>query len=361
MSFCHQRWPRRARDFGLSAIALVLGCAPAGEVGPEVVAAPPRRATPVASATADAGAPDRWWLHGGCPDDAVLKGRPPPHGVEIGCVKPSGVWHGRRTVWFADCGRGRPCSADNPPLRYQGIYRRGIEHGHWVWWSQSGRKALEGEYFAGRKVGTWLAWDPGGNVRKSQLEVPPPPTVNVDRAIQQALAAAAAVGSKDLKRELDGAARDLKTSRVGPARAESIRALATAELRSIDVRATPGGGSSASWAANLPNEDIGKISFGGGQDRDASPYIRDATQVVTQKVIGCYRAALAGHRSLAGKLVARYTINEDGDVLEALVVQSDMPETMNQCVRAAISALSFGSQDTGQDIQVITPWTFRAP
>ena len=246
-------------------------------------------------------------------------------------------------------------------MRFEGRYRRGIEHGHWTWWHADGSKGLEGDYFAGRKVGLWWSWDAAGQPRKSQMEAPPPSSVDVDKAILRALAAAAAVGSQDLKRELDSAARDLRVTPSGPAQPESVRGLTTAEMKSIDIRAFPGSGTVANWGTSLPTPDIGKISLGGGHDRDVSPYIREATHLATLKVVDCYRAALATNRSLAGQLLARYTINLDGDVLEALVVQSSLPEAMNQCVHDSLAALSFGPQDTGQDIQVTTPWAFKAP
>jgi TonB family protein len=311
----------------------------------------------------DADGSDGWWQPGdaACPDDATLRGAAPPAGTEIGCVKPSGVWHGLRTAWFSDCGGRRPCDRARLPIKFEGSYRRGIEHGHWIWWRQTGGKGLEGNYFAGRKVGVWWSWDERGGSHKSQLEAPPPPSADVDQAIREALAAAAKVGAKDLARELDSASRDLRIARAGPERPESVRGLTTAEMKSIDIRATPGSGTVANWGTRLPSPDIGRISFGGGRDRDASPYIRAVTQTVTVRVVDCYRAALAANRSLAGQITARYTIDLDGNVLEARVVHSDLPESMNQCVHDSIAGVSFEPHNTGQDIQVTTPWTFRAP
>ncbi len=298
-----------------------------------------------------------WWQRQApCPDDATLIGAAPPVGFEIGCIKPSGVWHGIRTVWVEDCATSHDCDVRQPPIRYEGDYRRGIEHGHWVWFHRHGIKGLEGEYFAGRKVGTWMAWDKAGNPRKSQMEPPPTGTIDADAAILSALKEASKMGNKDLAKELELASRDLKRAGQTGAPTTVTRSSDTSQNKSVGAKASTSGG-----LLDLPDQDLGTTSFGVGIDQEASPYVKQITQAATRRIEECYRNARVQNPKLTGTLTVRYVIAPNGHCTQALVIKSDLPEAMNSCVRRALTGAAFQPSHLVEPVEIITPWTFRAP
>lgn len=296
-----------------------------------------------------------WWTEGdaACPTGATLKGGAPPRATEIGCVKASGVWHGKRTAWFDRCD-GEPCPPSRLPKRFEGEYRRGIEHGHWTWWHKNGRKGLEGEFFAGKKTGVWLSWDKQGTERRTEFGSKGGPEASVDMSIFDALEAAQSAGKQDLARELDDASRGLKrTTRQHEATPDGARGHATGE--SIDARAAI-----ESSAMDLADQEMGAEDFGEDSNRRTTPYVSRAIRRATRTVNKCYRKSSARNARLSGELVARFSIARDGTVSGVAVVRSSMTESMSRCVKQGLRRLKLAPHNSPTAIEVISPWVFRA-
>jgi len=268
-----------------------------------------------AAAPVQAGGAHPWWRGPApCPPRTVLKGKAPPRGAEVGCAKKrSGVWHGRRTVWFDRCTPAEPCDASKAIPRYHGEYSRGIEHGHWIFWRGS-----------------------------------------VDNAILEALRTAAASGKNDLAAELEEASRDLKRrSRGSPAADNSSRGRQAGQAIIPTVSIGPG-------HLDIPDLDMGTTSFG-EEDETASPYVQKAVYQAPRRVVRCYEQARARRPGLTGEIVARYMIERNGRVNSVRIVRSTVTETMNQCVKRAIKdGVSLAPHDAPSAIEVISPWRFEA-
>lgn len=56
---------------------------------------------------------------------------------------------------------------ENHQLAFEGAYSSGAEVGTWTEWHPNGRKAAEGEYVEGRKHGEWRTWHPDGGFESS--------------------------------------------------------------------------------------------------------------------------------------------------------------------------------------------------
>ncbi len=292
-----------------------------------------------------------WWTAAApCPDNARLRGKAPPKGREIGCRRPSGVWHGRRTVWHEAC-RRPACVGGVPAKRSEGEYRRGVEHGLWTFWKESGAKALEGEYWAGKKTGVWRAWDAEGAERITRFPVYDDGAA--DAAILAALRAAGAAGNKELARELDVAARELKHRGAATGALETRGSPAASE--SLGAAAVMGQGS-----LELPNEDLGRTSFENGEGSEANPYVRAAIGRATATVHACYRETQARAPKAGGEVYVRFVIDNQGRPDDVRVVRSDLPEGFNQCLRQGIARLALPPHDGASAVEVISSWTLRA-
>jgi TonB family protein len=296
---------------------------------------------------------DSWWqARTPCPDNARLRGRAPPLGRELGCRRPSGAWHGRRTVWFEAC-RAPSCTGNVPPKRYEGEYRRGVEHGWWTWWKPDGRKGLEGEYWAGKKAGVWRAWDAAGKERVTHFPTHDTATESADAAILDALRAASAAGNKDLAKELDAAAKELMRHG-GTAGALETRGAPTAS-QSLGTAAVMGQGK-----LDLPNEDLGRTEFEDGEGSEANPYVQGAIAKASASVHDCYRETQARTPGAAGEVFVRFVIDTQGRPGDVRVVRSDLPESFNQCVRAAVGRLTLPPHEGASPVEVISSWTLKA-
>jgi hypothetical protein len=74
----------------------------------------------------------------------------------------------------------------------------------------------------------------------------------------------------------------------------------------------------------------------------------------------CYNTGLAANPKLEGRVVVRFVIGRDGNVLTAMDGDSDLPDkTVRACVVAAFQALSF-PQPEGGIVTVVYPVVFKA-
>jgi len=85
-----------------------------------------------------------------CPEGAVLKGKPPPHGRELWCEK-SGDKHGPYIRWH-----------ENGRLAERTEYQKGKLHGLQTSWFPAGGKSTENEYKEGLSHGNVMMWDQHG-------------------------------------------------------------------------------------------------------------------------------------------------------------------------------------------------------
>jgi hypothetical protein len=291
-----------------------------------------------------------WWKSPSpCPDNARLRGTPPPKGREVGCKKPSGVWHGRRTVWFDKCKGEVRCVRGQLPKRYEGEYRRGVEHGQWTWWRPDGSKGLEGQYHAGRKSGVWLAWDATGAERRTEFPVFASDEKETDRAIEAALAAASAAGNRELAREL--ATREL--SRGTPADEAPLTTKGRTPGSADSIRT---GATFAGETNEVPNEDLGRTEFSEGGTEELPPYVHRAIRLATGKVDQCFAALRRKQAGARGEVVARFYIPREGRASDVRLVKSTMPESFNECLRAELGQIDFGQHDSETPFEVISPW-----
>lgn len=297
---------------------------------------------------------DRWWTDGdgACPQGAELRGAPPPYGNDVACVKPNGEWHGPRTTWFDRCSRKKPCAVKQARRKFQGEYRRGIEHGWWVWWHKDGRKGLEGNYYAGKKSGRWEAWTRAGEHKIVEHPQLGNPTV-VSAELEQALEAARAAGGRDLTTHLERASQELRGKGQGEGRALESRG----QVSSGESLAADGTGST-DWLHDMPEVDLGRDHFE-GEGQEAPAYVRRAIRRATPQVGRCYSLAAARNPKLKGSLTARFVILPNGRTGEVRVVASDLTGSVNRCVKTALQGLRFNKPPGGQPVEVLSPWRFE--
>ena len=77
------------------------------------------------------------------------------------------------------------------------------------------------------------------------------------------------------------------------------------------------------------------------------------------QLVSCYEDAQARNENLPkGKIVTRYTIEEDGTVSSAKIVRNDLRDTqLGECVRQVFLSLDYGAQD--KKTNVTYPLTFE--
>ena len=91
-----------------------------------------------------------------------------------GCARADGTWHGPVTMTESD------------GSTWTGTMFDGLQHGPWIQTSAQGKKLVAGQFAAGQRIGDWLTWDDGGELR-GQVEfsvssVEPEPTDATGRA-----------------------------------------------------------------------------------------------------------------------------------------------------------------------------------
>ena len=70
---------------------------------------------------------------------------------------------------------------------------------------------------------------------------------------------------------------------------------------------------------------------------------------------GCYQQALLRHPGLEGRVAVRFVVDASGNVTDALVAESDVPEPVSWCILSGFKQLRFPATD-GRKIAVVYPF-----
>lgn len=106
-----------------------------------------------------------------CPDDAILKGDAPPHGIKQWCQLPDATQHGPSSFWYPT-GEKRALAhfvhgkLEGPVTEWhrngkkaeQGFYKDDKRHGAFATWYEDGTKESLEEYQEDVLSGKWLIW-----------------------------------------------------------------------------------------------------------------------------------------------------------------------------------------------------------